>query len=96
MGPRVTETSYTAWDGNLYEWPPPDGWYEAADGKWWPEGYGPPVETAEPEHLVESEPDPDPEVDPDPDPDPEVEVEVEVEVEPAADVLRLFRWNGLC
>lgn len=41
MGPPVTEASYTAWDGNLYEWPPPDGWYEAADGKWWPEGYGP-------------------------------------------------------
>ncbi|MEM9134750.1 MAG: hypothetical protein AAF962_17250 [Actinomycetota bacterium] len=37
----MTESSYTAWDGNLYEWPPPDGWYEAADGKWWPEGYGP-------------------------------------------------------
>ncbi len=41
MGAPVAETSYTAWDGNLYEWPPPDGWYEAADGKWWPEGYGP-------------------------------------------------------
>ncbi|MEL7155390.1 MAG: hypothetical protein AAFN30_02200 [Actinomycetota bacterium] len=37
----MTEASYTAWDGNLYEWPPPDGWYEAADGKWWPDGYGP-------------------------------------------------------
>ena len=37
----MTEASYTAWDDNLYEWPPPDGWYEASDGKWWPEGYGP-------------------------------------------------------
>ena len=40
----MTEASYTAWDGNLYEWPPPDGWYQAADGKWWPEGYGPSAE----------------------------------------------------
>ncbi|MEM9564275.1 MAG: hypothetical protein AAGA93_16755 [Actinomycetota bacterium] len=41
----MTETSYTAWDDKLYQWPPPDGWYEANDGKWWPEGYGPgPVE----------------------------------------------------
>lgn len=37
----MTETSYTAWDDKLYEWPPPDGWYRASDGKWWPEGYGP-------------------------------------------------------
>lgn len=37
----MTETSYTAWDDKLYQWPPPDGWYEAGDGKWWPEGYGP-------------------------------------------------------
>jgi len=37
----MTEDSYTAWDGNLYEWPPPDGWYLADDKKWWPEGYGP-------------------------------------------------------
>lgn len=37
----MTETSYTAWDDKLYEWPPPDGWYRANDGKWWPEGYGP-------------------------------------------------------
>ncbi len=38
--------SYTAWDDNLYEWPPPDGWYEASDGRWWPEGYGPAAEAA--------------------------------------------------
>ena len=37
----VNEASYTAWDDNLYEWPPPDGWYQADDGKWWPKGYGP-------------------------------------------------------
>jgi hypothetical protein len=37
----VNEASYTAWDDNLYEWPPPDGWYQADDGKWWPQGYGP-------------------------------------------------------
>ncbi|MGI9611772.1 MAG: hypothetical protein ACR2QO_02600 [Acidimicrobiales bacterium] len=37
----MNEASYTAWDDNLYEWPPPDGWYQADDGKWWPQGYGP-------------------------------------------------------
>ncbi len=37
----MTEASYTAWDDNLYEWPPPDGWYQADDGKWWPQGFGP-------------------------------------------------------
>ena len=37
----MSEASYTAWDDNLYEWPPPDGWYQADDGKWWPQGYGP-------------------------------------------------------
>jgi hypothetical protein len=40
----VTEATYKAWDGNLYEWPPPQGWYEASDGQWWPEGYGPRLE----------------------------------------------------
>ena len=39
----MTELSYTAWDDNRYQWPPPEGWYQASDGKWWPEGYGPPV-----------------------------------------------------
>ncbi len=43
----MTEASYTAWDGNLYEWPPPDGWYQAADGKWWPQGYGPSADGGE-------------------------------------------------
>ncbi len=38
----MTEASYTAWDDKQYVWPPPDGWYEASDGKWWPQGYGPP------------------------------------------------------
>ncbi len=50
----MTETSYTAWDDKLYQWPPPDGWYEASDGKWWPEGYGPGPVGAE----AESEPSP--------------------------------------
>ncbi|MGI9595672.1 MAG: hypothetical protein ACR2QK_05910, partial [Acidimicrobiales bacterium] len=40
----MTEASYTAWDDKQYVWPPPEGWYEASDGKWWPEGYGPPAE----------------------------------------------------
>jgi hypothetical protein len=43
----VTEASYTAWDDKQYVWPPPEGWYQAADQKWWPEGYGPPPEAAE-------------------------------------------------
>lgn len=37
----MNEASYTAWNDKLYEWPPPDGWYQADDGKWWPDGYGP-------------------------------------------------------
>ncbi len=37
----MSEATYTAWDDNSYPWPPPDGWYQAGDGKWWPEGYGP-------------------------------------------------------
>lgn len=36
----MTQT-YLGWDDNEYPWPPPDGWYQAAEGKWWPEGYGP-------------------------------------------------------
>ncbi|MDH3295736.1 MAG: hypothetical protein OER95_15570 [Acidimicrobiia bacterium] len=42
----MSDLSYTAWDDNQYPWPPPDGWYQASDGKWWPEGYGPPTTTA--------------------------------------------------
>ena len=38
----MTEASYTAWDDKQYVWPPPEGWYQASDNKWWPEGYGPP------------------------------------------------------
>ncbi|MEZ5407828.1 MAG: hypothetical protein R2761_07375 [Acidimicrobiales bacterium] len=37
----MSEASYTAWDDNLYAWPPPEGWYQATDGRWWPAGYGP-------------------------------------------------------
>ena len=43
----MTEASYTAWDDKQYVWPPPEGWYQAADQKWWPEGYGPPPEAAD-------------------------------------------------
>lgn len=41
----MSEASYTAWDDNLYAWPPPEGWYQASDGRWWPAGYGPAVQT---------------------------------------------------
>ncbi len=34
-------TTYRAWDHKDYPWPPPAGWYQAADELWWPEGYGP-------------------------------------------------------
>ena len=40
----MSEASYTAWDDNLYAWPPPEGWYQASDGRWWPAGYGPAVQ----------------------------------------------------
>jgi hypothetical protein len=45
---RTTMTSnYEAWNGELYEWPPPDGWYRASDGRWWAQGTGPgPAEQA--------------------------------------------------
>ncbi len=33
--------SYTAWDGNTYPWPPPDGWVIGADGRYWPAGRQP-------------------------------------------------------
>ncbi len=33
--------SYTAWNGEEYPWPPPEGWYEASDGKWWAKDSGP-------------------------------------------------------
>lgn len=31
----MTET-YTAWDGKEYSWPPPDGWVQRSDGRYWP------------------------------------------------------------
>ncbi len=34
-------TTYTAWDGNDYEWPPPKGWYQAIDNRWWAPDTGP-------------------------------------------------------
>ncbi|MFV0524001.1 MAG: hypothetical protein ACK5RL_05830 [Acidimicrobiales bacterium] len=42
--PRRSSTSpggYQAWDGLYYKWPPPSGWHQAQDGRWWPEGRGP-------------------------------------------------------
>ncbi len=54
-------TTYTAWDDKEYPWPPPDGWYVAGDGKWWPEGYGPgATPTADPHTIVEPAPAPAP------------------------------------
>ncbi len=50
----MTELSYTAWDDNRYQWPPPEGWYQASDGKWWPEGYGPVANQAVTETSDES------------------------------------------
>ncbi|MEM7273945.1 MAG: hypothetical protein AAF547_12745 [Actinomycetota bacterium] len=52
----MTEASYTAWDDKQYVWPPPDGWYLAADQKWWPEGYGPPQPDPEPEPESDARP----------------------------------------
>lgn len=34
-------TTYVAWNGQSYPWPPPDGWYEGSDGRWWAPGSGP-------------------------------------------------------
>ncbi len=33
--------TYVGWDGKSYPWPPPEGWYEAIDGRWWALGTGP-------------------------------------------------------
>lgn len=33
--------TYIGWDGKQYPWPPPDGWYEAIDGRYWAPGTGP-------------------------------------------------------
>ena len=27
---------YIAWDGQEYDWPPPEGWVQEVDGRWWP------------------------------------------------------------
>lgn len=44
-------TTYTAWDGNEYPLPTPDGWYFATDSRWWPEGHGPGPAVAVPAAL---------------------------------------------
>ena len=46
----MTDT-YTAWDGNSYPWPPPEGWHEAVDGRYWAPGTGP--SASESTHLLE-------------------------------------------
>ncbi len=33
--------TYVAWNGQSYPWPPPEGWYEGSDGRWWAPGSGP-------------------------------------------------------
>ena len=33
--------TYTAWNGEEYPWPPPEGWYEASDDRWWAKDTGP-------------------------------------------------------
>ena len=40
------DDTYTAWDGNQYAWPPPDGWYEAEDGRYWAPATGPNLATS--------------------------------------------------
>jgi len=30
------DSKYIAWDGEEYEWPPPVGWVQESDGRWWP------------------------------------------------------------
>ena len=44
--------TYTAWDGNEYPLPIPEGWYRDANDLWWPEGHGPgPDPLADPSEL---------------------------------------------
>lgn len=33
--------TYVAWNGQPYPWPPPEGWYQGSDGRWWAPGSGP-------------------------------------------------------
>jgi hypothetical protein len=40
--------SYQAWNGRPYPWPPPEDWYQADDGRWWPAGHGPGPRTVAP------------------------------------------------
>lgn len=48
---------YTAWDGSRYLGPPPDGWFLAADNRWWP---APEAETPGPRHVEDEGPTPAP------------------------------------
>lgn len=45
-------TTYTAWDGNEYPLPTPEGWYLGTDDRWWPEGHGPGPAAAVPAPLA--------------------------------------------
>ena len=51
---------YVAWDGRTYEGTPPEGWYEAPDGRWWPIGQGPAPATAPPPPSAPAPPPPPP------------------------------------
>lgn len=39
--PPPAGPSYMAWNGQTYPWPPPAGWVQALDGRWWPEEQAP-------------------------------------------------------
>lgn len=49
-------TTYTAWDGNEYPLPTPDGWYLGTDDRWWPEGHGPGPAPATPPQALSGMP----------------------------------------
>lgn len=34
-------STYTAWNGDEYPWPPPEGWEQKSDGRYWPADRGP-------------------------------------------------------
>lgn len=48
--------SYVAWNGENYPWPPPDGWEEKADGRYWPADSAPVLDTDRPVSPPPSEP----------------------------------------
>ncbi len=44
------------WDGKYYPNPPPDGWHQASDGRWWAPGTGPKGSLPEPTAADSSQP----------------------------------------